>query len=49
MPGQQQQHPHARIAEARAQQRREETRDAERTGTYSHEELLRRKDFEEFT
>ncbi len=37
---------HRRGARASRNARR---RDAERTGTYSHEELLRRKDFEEFT
>ncbi len=43
-----QRHPASRLAEAR-KQRREPEEDAERTGTYSHEELLRRKDFEQFT
>jgi uncharacterized protein with von Willebrand factor type A (vWA) domain len=47
-PSSQQRHPQARIAEARREQKSEEE-SAERTGTYSHEELLRRKDFEEFT
>jgi uncharacterized protein with von Willebrand factor type A (vWA) domain len=47
-PGAPQRHPHARLAEAR-RVRREPDEDAERTGTYSREELLRRKDFEEFT
>ena len=48
-PSSQQRHPQARIAEAARQERQEEEENAERTGTYSHEELLRRKDFEEFT
>jgi uncharacterized protein with von Willebrand factor type A (vWA) domain len=47
-PSSQQRHPQARIAEARGERQSEEE-SAERTGTYSHEELLRRKDFEEFT
>jgi uncharacterized protein with von Willebrand factor type A (vWA) domain len=48
-PSSQQRHPQARIAEAARRERQEEEENAERTGTYSHEELLRRKDFEEFT
>jgi uncharacterized protein len=48
-PSSQQRHPQARIAEARRERQQEEEESAERTGTYSHEELLRRKDFEEFT
>jgi uncharacterized protein with von Willebrand factor type A (vWA) domain len=48
-PSSQQRHPQARIAEARRERQQEEEENAERTGTYSHEELLRRKDFEEFT
>ena len=43
-----QRHPASRLAEAR-KPRREPDEDAERTGTYSREELLRRKDFEQFT
>ena len=41
--------PRAHRARPRGRQRQEEEENAERTGTYSHEELLRRKDFEEFT
>jgi uncharacterized protein with von Willebrand factor type A (vWA) domain len=43
-----QRHPHARLSEAR-RKRREPDDEDERTGTYSAEELLRRKDFEQFT
>jgi uncharacterized protein with von Willebrand factor type A (vWA) domain len=48
-PSLQQRHPQARIAEAARREHKEEEERAERTGTYSHEELLRRKDFKEFT
>jgi uncharacterized protein len=48
-PSSQQRHPQARIAEARRERQEDEEENSERTGTYSHEELLRRKDFEEFT
>ena len=48
-PSSQQRHPQARIAEARREHKQDEEENSERTGTYSHEELLRRKDFEEFT
>jgi uncharacterized protein with von Willebrand factor type A (vWA) domain len=48
-PSSQQRHPQARIAEAARRDYKGDEENAERTGTYSHEELLRRKDFEEFT
>jgi hypothetical protein len=48
-PSSQQRHPQARIAEAHRERQQEDEENSERTGTYSHEELLRRKDFEEFT
>ena len=41
--------PGAHRARPRGRNASEEEENAERTGTYSHEELLRRKDFEEFT
>jgi len=46
----QQRHPHSRLAQA-ARQRREDENDEEmdRSRTYGHEEVLRRKDFENFT
>jgi len=43
-----QRHPHARLSDAGRRQRDPDD-EAERTGTYSAQELLRRKDFEQFT
>ena len=43
-------HPHSRLADARRKRRREdEDEEVERSATYSHDEVLRRKDFENFS
>jgi uncharacterized protein len=42
-------HPASRLAQARRQRRDEELEEADRSHTYSREEALRRKDFEDFT
>ncbi|HEX6122680.1 MAG TPA: VWA domain-containing protein [Ktedonobacterales bacterium] len=44
-----QRHPHNRLAEARRRTRVEEDEAADWTGSYSRDEVLRRKDFENFT
>lgn len=50
MPGPPQRHPASRLSQAR-RRKHDEDEDAEndRRGTFSHEEVLRRKDFEEFS
>jgi uncharacterized protein with von Willebrand factor type A (vWA) domain len=44
-----QKHPHARLAEARRHKHEDEEDEGDRSATYSHEEYLRHKDFENFT
>ncbi|MBF6589191.1 MAG: VWA domain-containing protein [Ktedonobacterales bacterium] len=45
-----QRHPHSRLAQARRARRTDDDdAEAERTGTYSHDEALRHKDFEDFS
>lgn len=44
-----QRHPYSRLNDARQPRRKEEDEDIERSQTWSDEELLRRKDFEQFT
>ncbi|HKV85219.1 MAG TPA: VWA domain-containing protein [Ktedonobacterales bacterium] len=45
----QQRHPHSRLAQARRQKRNEDNDELDRRNTYGAEEVLRRKDFENFT
>ena len=44
-----QRHPHSRLAQARRQKRNEDNDELDRRSTYGHEEVLRHKDFENFT
>ena len=44
-----QKHPHTRLADARRPRKDDDEDDGDRRGTFSQEELLRRKDFENFT
>ena len=44
-----QRHPHSRLAQARRQKRNEDNDELDRRSTYGYEEVLRRKDFENFT
>ncbi len=45
----QQRHPASRLSDARRQRKRDDDDEDERTGTFSREEILRRKDFENFS
>ncbi len=49
VPEQRQRHPHARLADARRRKRIEDDEAVDWTGSYSRVEVLRRKDFENFT
>ena len=44
-----QRHPHSRLAQARRQKRNENEDELDRRSTYGYDEVLRRKDFENFT